>query len=237
VLGDILGEVLLVDNAGDLHTEKLAVLPTVSFDLISPGTNLGYATGANLAVERAQWNTILFLSPDAVMVALDWRQLGSELEARHVGAIGALTLNPATEQPSVSWGEFPGLRRMVRRFTGARRRCDRRRLHALGKGVRVDVEWMLGAALLVRRDVFFAAGRFNEHYVTAGEDQDFGQRLRALGCVSRISPAWKVAHRPRNPRSMAREILENDRLWLREHGNLLDRVAFSLLFPAENRRA
>jgi GT2 family glycosyltransferase len=215
-------EVIVIDNGGDLD-DSIAGDQTV---LIRPDHNLGYAAAANLATRRARADLLLFLSPDAEILEIDTGRL-VQLLAPPVGAIGALTVDH-DDRLSVSWGELPGLVRIVRKLLGIRGLQNRTRLHRLAAGHEVEVAWVLGAAMAVKRSLLIDLDGFDESYAVAGEDQDLGARLQRRGLSCLVTPAWKVRHQPRDPRDpeMARIIRANDRRVVRMHGSFLDRLLF-----------
>lgn len=60
--------------------------------------------------------------------------------------------------------------------------------------VTMEVPWASGAAVLVRREAFAAAGGFDEHLFMYCEDVDLSWRLRARGGVLRYVPSARVTH-------------------------------------------
>jgi len=227
---DCVSKVFVVDNLGDLSPGDLCERSKLSVELIPTATNEGYAGGANLAAARASTDQLLFLSPDAEVVEFDGERLLTEIEESEVGAIGALTIDPETGDTLVSWGEFPGTRRLLSRFLGTRCRREQSRLDDLVAARSVDVDWLVGAAVLIRRGVFEAVGGFDPRYRAAGEDQDFGYRLLRHGFRCRVSPGWRVRHRTRDPDSIRHLIRRNDWMWLRDHGRGLDRRLVAWLY-------
>ncbi len=226
-LGDDLREILVVDNAGDLDGAAVAVSGTTTQTVIRPGTNLGFAAAVNLAAAEACADLLLLLSPDAQILRWDGPRLDQELSPE-VGAIGAFTRD-RRGRPTVSWGEFPGVCRMVRQGAGLARRRDRAILQHLGRGTSCTVPWLLGAALVIRRGTFVAVGGLDATYFSSGDDQDLGARLRRAGLRCVVSPAWRVRHEPRDARSRLAEIRANDRRFIATHGGAVDRLAWRLL--------
>ncbi len=228
LLGDDLVEVLVVDNGGGLGVGLDESIVGRSLRLISPGENLGFAGGVNRAAQAAAGQMLLLLSPDAEILSWDPKPLHEVFASQMVGAVGALTLD-LDDRPSVSWGEFPGIRRLLGQLTLSRWYRDRKRLNDLGRGQPVVVQWALGAALLIPRRHFFDVGPFDESYFVCGEDQDFGGRLATRGLQCIVSPAWTVRHVPKDPGGIRREIRSNDLRFVRRYGNPAGRLIWSVL--------
>src|SRR5688572_20759885 len=226
-IGPHLREVVVVDNAGDLGDGVAMWSSPVPSSVLVPGSNLGYAAAANLAVGTTQGEALLFLSPDAEV--LEWSPLRVlQCLGPTVGAIGALTCD-ALDRPTVSWGEFPGARRVLRRLSGTRARFDRRVLKAAVSDRPAIVPWVVGAAVVVLRRTFDRVGGYDSFYAAAGEDQDFGRRLELHGFHSVVSSSWRVRHEPRAAQTLLPVIRSNELRFLEQHGNRLDRLLWTLL--------
>ena len=226
-VGRDLREVVMVDNAGDLGDGVAARCSPVPASVHFPGANLGYAAAANLAAGASRGDLLLFLSPDAEIV--DWSpERIEESLGPTVGAVGALTVD-AHDRPTVSWGEFPGVTRVMRRVTGARSRFEHRVLEAAANGRAAIVPWVLGAAVVVPRPIFDRVGGFDTFYAVAGEDQDFGRRLQLRGLHSVVTSAWRVRHQPRLAETILPVIRRNERRFLEQYGSRLDRLLWTLV--------
>ena len=55
-------------------------------------------------------------------------------------------------------------------------------------------DWLAGACMLVRRDVFTRVGPFDEGYFLYFEELDFFRRARALGVATWCEPRSRVVH-------------------------------------------
>jgi GT2 family glycosyltransferase len=58
-----------------------------------------------------------------------------------------------------------------------------------------EVDWVSGCCMMIRREAFFKAGLFDEHYFLFNEDVDLCQAMHRLGYSVVYHPASKVVHR------------------------------------------
>jgi N-acetylglucosaminyl-diphospho-decaprenol L-rhamnosyltransferase len=72
-----------------------------------------------------------------------------------------------------------------------RRRFDRDNGAVRGVG---DVDWVVGACFIVRRDVWEAVGGFDESYFLYFDDVDLCTRIRRAGWAVRFDPSLVVQH-------------------------------------------
>ncbi|MFK7739277.1 MAG: glycosyltransferase [Planctomycetota bacterium] len=57
-----------------------------------------------------------------------------------------------------------------------------------------EIDWLSGAAMMIRRDLFDAVGPFDEDYFLYFEELDFARRAHAAGARSHYVPASRVVH-------------------------------------------
>lgn len=179
---------LVVDNASSDDSVARARAENVPFDLLAQKSNTGFAAANNRAAAQAESEWLALLNPDAVP-APDWLER---------------LLAAATAHPEF---DFFGSRQMMTdaadhldgigddyHISGmARRRGRGRRLRAADLAGR-EIFAPCAAAALYRRDMFLAAGGFDERFFCYFEDVDLGFRLRLLGHRALYVPDAVVAH-------------------------------------------
>jgi GT2 family glycosyltransferase len=174
-------EVLVVDNdpRGALPRDPSA--PGVR--TLHPGVNLGYTGAANLAAREAHGEWLFFLNPDGLAERDCLRRLLEAVDGPDVAIVGAQVLLPdgrvnAGDNPiniaGVSWSGGYGAPRE--------------------HGPARDTAAVSGAALLVRRDAFLAAGGLCPYFFMYVDDTDLAWRMRLAGRRVRYCPRAIVVH-------------------------------------------
>jgi GT2 family glycosyltransferase len=169
-------ETIVVDNAsGDGAADMVArAFPEVV--LIRNAANVGFARANNQAAGRASGRYLFFLNNDTVVPPGTLGRLLDHAE-RHpeVGMIGP-RLRDGRGQTQVSYRRRPTVatllhRTLLLRWTGMFRGPYRRyrREHFDPDNTR-QVDVLMGAAVFLPRDVFFACGRWDEDFTFGGED-------------------------------------------------------------------
>lgn len=183
-------EAIVVDNgSSDGSAHALAARGDV--EVVALGENTGFTRGANLGAARASGRYLLFLNPDVVAPPGALPQLVDQLESRpDAWAATPAFVNPDGTQQRF-WRRRPGPLLLALCFTHRGRRFDRliggwgrRRLEyaTLPPGTgSVAIESVGAAFLLVRRDEFEAAGRFDERFFNFFQDTALQRRMERAG--------------------------------------------------------
>ncbi len=196
-------EVVIVDWESDRKALRRAAGRWPRAELVPRADNRGFAAGVNLAASRSRSPYLLLLNPDAVAEGPVVRVLEDWL-TRHpdVGVAGASILDAdGTLQQSAR--RFPDLTTwfggrstwLTSRFPGnwvTKRNLVAR--DAAASGQPVDVDWVSGACLMTRRDVFERVGGFDEGFFLYWEDADYCARVADAGFRRVYEPAVAVRH-------------------------------------------
>lgn len=185
-------EIVVVDNAGDDKATADAVNACTRARMVQAVRNDGFGAGMNLGVSELQLHSeaILFLTHECKLapsaLAGMYRSLCS---SESVGAAGPVI--GLLGQPEMIWSAGGSFTRRLRRPLHLRAEQE---LAMATPGEDVNVDWLDGAALLVRRAAFSQVGGFREGYFLYWEDIDLCQQLRQLGwhvVVSCDAVAWQ----------------------------------------------
>ena len=233
-------EIIVVDNDSQDGTVPALCQRFSQVRVIQTGTNLGFSRAANHGLRHARGPFLLFLNPDTAVPegALDAAVNIVELHPE-VGVVGVGLLDSdGNIQPSC--GQFLSLRSLLDgnlcsgHGRGPAPEAD-------GRGVlwtlpkQAEVDWVMGAFMVGRREVFAMMGGFDEDYFLYVEDMDLCYRLRHRGYAVLFCPEVTITHL--GNRSGARkwaerresEIVRSEVLFLRKHHGQVSALGFRLL--------
>ena len=188
------GELIVFDN-GSTDGSKEAVQEEWGdrpwFSLVSSAENLGFAGGANRAVKDIDSPVIVLANSDTVFLPGSLEALLNALD-RHPGAgiIGPRLLWPdGSLQRSLRDFPFPGklLRENIpflkRKAAVNDSHCEER-----------TVDWLVGAVMVFRRDLFIETGGFDTDFFFYHEETELQFRLHEKGFDSVFIPVSEVVH-------------------------------------------
>jgi GT2 family glycosyltransferase len=207
--------VVVVDNAsGDGSTQEIArAFPTV--DVVQMEMNVGYGAGMNAGVElllARNVDAILLLTHECRLAATALEALVDRLQlAQNVAVVGPLLGYRSSPERVFSAGGNIERRSWRPRHIHEPALMDEWR----GRPPH-EVEWLDGAALLVRASAIKTAGGLDEDYFLYFEETEYLLRLRRLGWSVECVPAAMAWQEPGDRPSY---------LWLRNRLRFLARTA------------
>jgi GT2 family glycosyltransferase len=180
--GDL--EVIVVDNGSGDEIADAVALPYVR--VLSPGRNLGYAAGSNLAARAASGEALVFLNPDTVAAPGAIPRLAVTVRDDSIGiAMARLRL---LDEPELLNSSGNVLHLAAIAWMG-----DYGRPVDLVSGTR-EITYACGAALAIRSRLFHELGEFTDRFFLYHEDVELGWRARMRGLRVVVDPAADVYH-------------------------------------------
>lgn len=193
-------EVIVVDNASSDGTAEMVEAEFPRVRLIRNQRNLGFGAGNNAGMAVAQGECFLLLNSDARLIDETPARLVAQLRSRgEVGIIGPrLRFEDGRLQASAHrFGSFWSL---LIEECGFYKFLSKERVANLFLGGYWDhegereVDWVTGACMLVRREVFEETGGFDAGIFLYGEEVEWCRRIRARGWSVLFSPIGEVVH-------------------------------------------
>lgn len=191
-LGGLSGSVVVVDNGSTDGT--LAIVDARSDCVVVRSVNDGYAAGMNRAVRSSPpARALLILNPDATLDPDSVPRMLAVLDKPGVGIV-APRVREADGELSPTLRRGPTLARVGGlSFTGWPRFAERvedpreyDREH--------DVDWAVGAILLIDSECYAALGGMDESYFLYSEETDFSLRASDAGWSTRYTPTAGAVH-------------------------------------------
>jgi len=199
--------IVVVDNASQDETVRAVQESGIDLTQVRNETNRGFAAACNQAVSRTDDDFIMFLNPDARLCPGAVEELVSAIESdEQIGIAGPRLRSPDGKLLPSAY-RFPTLfqelaflfclrpilvswpfRRLFGRLLAGRfgqfDPHDRRRV----------VDSVIGACMLVSREVFLKLGGFDEQFFLFYEEKDFCKRALEAGFSTLFVPEAQAVH-------------------------------------------
>lgn len=186
-------EVIVVDGGSGDGSAEMVAEEFGWVRLVARPDNVGFPRGNNIGLGEASGRYCLLLNPDTEVVGEALATMVGYMEAnRTVGALGPQLLYPDGSIQS-SRRRFPGLLTGLFESTWLQPLAPAgllRRYYAedLADGETAEVDWVMGACLLVRREAIEQVGLMDEGYFMYSEELDWCRRIKEAG--------WRVVYLP-----------------------------------------
>ncbi len=184
-------EVIVVDNGS--HDGSVAMVeerfPQVR--LLRNEENVGFGRANNQGMAVARGRYFFLLNSDAEVLPGALEQMVAYAETHPgVGVVGARLRFPdgrwqaeGMAFPSL-WTEFVRMTGLDRVVTVGEHRGDQP----------YETDWVQGAAMLIRREVWESVGGFDEGFFLYGEEVDWCARIQAAGWRIAVVPQAEIIH-------------------------------------------
>ncbi len=207
---DVSYRVVVVDNASDDGSAEMVRTEFPHVALIANANNCGYPAANNqglrmLGFERDGSDDApryaLALNPDTLLPPDALREMVAYMDADpRVGAAGPKLVLPdgsldlacrrSFPTPEISFYRMVGLSKLFPRS----KRFGRYNLTYLDPDVETEVDSVVGAFMLVRREAIQRVGLFDETFFMYGEDLDWAFRIKQAGWTVKYNPRVTVTH-------------------------------------------
>ena len=177
---------VVVVNNGTTGAEIRAAGEMDFVEVVSPGSNIGFAAGCNLGASRARGGVLVILNPDTLVARGALAALARTLDDRSIGVATPrlrLLREPALLNSSGNVVHVTGLA-----WAGGYRDP------AEAVSARRDVPFASGSALAIRRDLFRELGGFTPELFMYQEDLELAWRVHMRGLRVVLDPRADVYH-------------------------------------------
>jgi N-acetylglucosaminyl-diphospho-decaprenol L-rhamnosyltransferase len=200
VVHDLSTEIIVVDSASTDGSAEMVRTEFPQLTLIASDQNLGYAGGNNTGVAAASGRYLLLLNPDTIVQPDSLARLVEFLETHpQAGAVGPqLQWSDGTLQSSrrrfptlgsLFWestllGQWFPQNRYIQAYHFTDRRVDQTQA----------VDWVVGAAVMIRRETWQQVGPLDESFFMYFEETDWCKRAALAEWQTWYLPDAQITH-------------------------------------------
>jgi len=193
-------ETIVFDNGSTDGSADMAREGFTWVHLMESEVNLGFTKGNNLALGQSEGRYLLLLNPDTEVEGDALGTMVAYMEAHpRVGALGPQLLNPDGTVQS-SRRRFPTLATaflestVLQPWFQGSKVLERYYLLDRPDDEIQPLDWVVGAALLIRREALHQVGPLDEEFFMYSEELDWCYRLKAQGWEVVYLPTAQVIH-------------------------------------------
>jgi GT2 family glycosyltransferase len=189
------------DNGSNDHVH-LVKKDFTEINVIEHQRNLGYAGAINWLLKRTASPYAAILNPDTTVKDGIFESVTSFMDSNpHVGIVGPKVIDPdGCVQGSAR--AFPTLRSalsgrrslITKKFPKSRLTCANILTHTSDGKSPMEVDWVSGACMVVRRKALEDVGLFDERYFLYWEDVDLCKRMTNKGWKVIYYPQFEIKH-------------------------------------------
>jgi hypothetical protein len=211
-LADLAATVIVVDNASTDGSAAMVAAEFPQVELLASRVNGGFAYANNLGLRCAGFEAngrplpyapryALLLNPDTVLPPTALPAMVAFMESHpQAGASGPKLVLPDGSLDLACRRAFPTPQVSFYRMVGLSRLFPRHRIFGqynmtfADPDALIEVDSVVGAFMLVRREAIAQAGLLDETYFMYGEDLDWSYQIKAKGWKIYYNPAVTVTH-------------------------------------------
>ena len=180
-------EVILVDNnSSDGSVDFFREKYQSKISLIVNKKNYGFGKGNNIGARVAKGKYLLFLNSDTLIASDIFQKAKNVFDGRtEVAVLAPRLILSNGKMQNYAFGSFPNFFRIIlskfkktKKFSNSFFFCD----------------WISGAAMFAKSDIFRKVQGFDEDYFMYFEDIDLCKRIKNLDYKVAVEPAMEIRH-------------------------------------------
>ena len=185
-------EIIVIDNDSKDGSCEMVKEYFPSITLIENKDNVGFSTANNQAVAVAKGEYVCILNPDTA-VGEDTFKLAIQYyeKTENIGALGVYLMDGTGSFLPESKRNLPTPKVSLLKLTGFNSKYYADYISETSEGT---VEVLVGAFMLIKRDIYNEVGGFDEDYFMYGEDIDLSYKITQAGYQNHYLGNTTVLH-------------------------------------------
>jgi len=188
-------EIIVIDNnSPDDSCEMMRrVFPEIT--CIENKENVGFAAANNQAVAIAKGAYVCILNPDTAVTETCFKEVLAYAEQHpRMGALGTFLMDGTGDYLPESKRNLPTPGVALKKMMGKGRKKNGYYASHISETGEGEVAVLVGAFMLLKRDIYNTVGGFDEDYFMYGEDIDFSYRIEKAGFKNRYLGSTATLH-------------------------------------------
>lgn len=187
-------EIIIVDNGSyDVDVLKNSFFHKNEVQIILINTNIGFGKACNIGAQNSSGEFITFVNPDIFFFQNPFPLIFTFITSiKKFGVVGAELLN-SDKTMQYSYNDFPGLGWEFSELFNLTDKYISRKLREI-RNKPFEVDWVIGAFMFMKKNVFMEVGGFDEDFFLYYEDTDLQKRINNAGYKNYLVPDAKVMH-------------------------------------------
>lgn len=233
-------EVIIVDNGSADDSVAMIRERFPQVRLFANEKNVGFVRANNQAFQECQGRYVVLLNSDTIVQPNALAEMIKFLDENpQAGIVGAFVQNP-DGTPQRCFGNFPTILTELAYAWGLDSwKPISKRLDPPPRFTSnvLQTDWVLGAALMIRRDILTQVGYLDETFFMYSEEVDLCYRVKQQGWANYVLRTATIVHlggqsSQQIPAPMKAELFRSKIKYFRKHYGLLVSVLMYLIFAA-----
>jgi N-acetylglucosaminyl-diphospho-decaprenol L-rhamnosyltransferase len=192
---NIASEIIVVDNSSTDGSCEMLAQNYPEVHLIQNKENVGFSKANNQGVSLAKGEYVLILNPDTVVSETTFDKILEFADQnKNLGVVGVQLVDGAGMFLPESKRGVPTLKATFCKLTGFNAKKGTYYNHDLDKDQNGQAEILVGAFMLLKKNVYEGIGGFDEDYFMYGEDIDLSYKLLKEGYQNYYFGQTKAIH-------------------------------------------
>ncbi len=185
-------EIIVIDNASEDDSSQMVKTLFPEVILIENKSNFGFSKGNNIGVSKAKGDYICILNPDTVVAEDTFTSILKFAEnTANLGIVGCKLIDGVGAFLPESKRNIPYVNTALKKILGNSKMYYANHLNKNETG---KVAVLVGAFMLIRRELYIKVGGFDEDYFMYGEDIDLSYKVLKSGYDNYYYGATSVIH-------------------------------------------
>lgn len=182
-------EIIIVDNSPPELLRQFSETTFSEVRLVENYDNPGFGRANNQAAKMATGEILFFLNPDTLIKENIFQKIINIFEKDpRVGIVAPQLILPDLQLQPWAYGHEEGFWKLIKN------KFEKNQLNRGQDDLPFEVDWVSGAALAIRRDVFNKIDGFDKNFFMYFEDRDLCYRVKKMGYKIIVLPEIKVIH-------------------------------------------